>query len=178
MKKILVRVLAMTLVLMTMFTLCSAAFANTVTYEAGSDAPDFGESVAFYVKTTSSGTHQVKAVFGTGYLSYAGCCSTKCRCSYEAIVYFKNDSGNWQWESQYTCYNTGSKTLTLKEHSENYKIVIRAKTASVVWNSYVKNGIVDYCSGCKNPAMWSCVVWNKVPQVQLKTVKNVGTITK
>lgn len=176
MKKKLMRVLV--LVLMTMFALCSEASANTVTYKAGSAAPDFGESVAFYVKSTSSGTHQVKAVFGTGYLSYAGCHSTKCRCSYEAIVYFKNDNGNWQWESQYTCYNTGSKTLSLKKHSEDYKIVIRAKTASVVWNSYVKNDIVDYCSGCKNPAMWSSVRWNLVPQVQLATVKNVGNITK
>jgi len=95
-------------------------------------------------------------------------------------VYFKNSAGNWQWESQYTCYNTSSKTLTLKKASTDYKIVIRAKSPMVVWDSYVKNGIISPCTKCKNAAnsLTVCCVnkWGWCPQVKLSAVKGIKNL--
>jgi len=67
MKKMLTRVLALAMVLLTMFALFSEAFAATdpIT-KSGLAAPDFGESVSFYVTTNSGSTHTVKANFEKG----------------------------------------------------------------------------------------------------------------
>ena len=182
MKKILVRVLAMTLVLMTMFTLCSAAFAATY---SGSSAPNFGKSVSFYVKTNGETKHTVKAEFGSGKVFVSsrticwGCDDRSCRGSYEAIVYFKNSAGNWQWEAQYTCYNAKSKELTLKKADTNYKIVIRAKTASVMWQSYQKNDVISLCDDCVAALeKGNYLCWNGTPPtVKLNAVTGVGKVT-
>ncbi len=177
MKKILARVLAMTLVLMTVFGLMASASANTISY-SGSKAPRFGKSVSFYVTTKDSTNNKVKAQFAKGNLYISGHYgeSWSCRGSYEVIVYFKNDAGNWQWESQYTCYNTSSKTITLKKANENYKIVIRAKDAMVVWNSYVKNDIVTPSADCAADANSYSVLWKmNPPEVKLSTVSGGGT---
>ncbi len=176
------RIVAFVLLLVSLLTFAVPASANTITY-SGSKAPRFGKSVEFYVKTDNKAStdNKVKAVFekGTMFISGKFCCSWSCRCSYEAIVYFKNSAGNWQWESQSTCYNTGSKTLTLKKANTEYKVVIRAKDAMVVWDSYVKNDIVSPCSKCKAAANSASVCWKvSAPTVKLQTVSGTGSISK
>lgn len=176
--KAVTRLLVLTLLLITLLSLAAPALAaNTKTY-SGSAAPRFGKSVSFYVTTDDSSTHKVKATFAKASLAIAGnyCCSWSRRGSYEAIVYFKNSAGNWQWESQTTCYNTGSKTLTLKKADTDYKIVIRAKDALVVWNSYVKNGIISPCSACQADANGVSIYWKvSAPTVKLSSISGGGT---
>ncbi len=154
MKKVLVRVLVMALVLMTVFTLCSVAFAAKVTSVSQTSDADGDCKKTFYVKTNSNifskqlKMTMTKGILGVDILKKTATTFTKSvPDSYEITIWYWNaKTGKWVQEQNYDIYCKTSATIKLKKADTYYKILVDSYSAKTTVKSYVNNGKMDWSS--------------------------------
>ncbi len=154
MKKMLVRVLAMTLVIMTVFSLGSVAFAAKVSSVSQTSDADGDCRKTFYVKTNSSiFSKKLKMTMTKGTLGVKIFKSSSVTAdfvksvpdSYEITIWYWNAStGKWVLEQNYDIYCKTSDTITLKKANTYYKILVDSYSAKTAVKSYVKSGKITW----------------------------------
>lgn len=150
MKKILTRVLALALVLLTMFAVCSEAFAAKVSSVSKTVGVNGDHKYTFYVKTGKSLLPRtIKMTMTKGEIE-ATCGYTWTKDVYDyyyvRISYWDADDKEWVVESSSDKRGTDSRTYTLKKKNTYYKIYVDTWTPRKVLIKYIDAGTLNWPS--------------------------------
>ena len=169
MKKTLVRILAMMLVMMTVFTVAVPALADI---SQKSDA-DGDCKKTFYVKTKNTILPKnLKMTMTKGDLEVINTLGLKWKNqpdSYEITIWYWNaKTKKWVEEDNYDIYYKNSKIITLKKSNTYYKILVDSYGVNTTVKSYIKNMKIAPLEGL-NGAKFK---WSKLPSWTIKNGAN------
>lgn len=183
MKKMFVRLLAIALVLVTAFALCSTAFAEKVSSVSQTSTAKGDCKKTFYVKTNSNVfSKKLKMTMTKGQLAVDFADSLhddaelgpRVPDGYELTIWYWNGS-KWVEEQNYDVNRKTSATIKLKKANTYYKILVDSYSAKTTAKTYAKSGTIywsEYTYGLYEEMDVHSFSWATRPKWTIKNSQN------